>query len=153
MYIHQRMSTPSSPASAIPCACTALRKAARSVARLYDEALKPAGMTAGQLAILRTIARAGEAPLSDLARAMVMDRTSLYRAVAPLMARGWVTVAAGRGRAKQACLTAAGEAAAEAAAPGWEAAQARFITAFGVEPTLELHAMLASVAAVAQDLS
>ena len=44
----------------LPCACTTLRKAARSVSRIYDEALAAVGMNVTQLAILRAIGRAGD---------------------------------------------------------------------------------------------
>jgi DNA-binding MarR family transcriptional regulator len=118
----------------LPCGCTTLRKAARAVSRLYDQVLQDAGMTTPQLALLRAVGRAGEAPLSRLAETMVMDRTSLYRALTPLIRRGWLEIAgAGRGRSKIARLTPAGEAATDAAAPHWEAAQRRFIGALGPE--------------------
>jgi len=67
-----------------PCACTALRKAGRAVSRAYDEALAAHGMSTAQFAILRHVARGAPLALSRLAEQLVMDRTSLYRAVAPL---------------------------------------------------------------------
>ena len=75
-----------------PCACTTLRKAARAVGRVYDEALAGKGMTTAQFAILRHVWRGGSVPLSRLADSLVMDRTSLYRALAPVEAKGWVAV-------------------------------------------------------------
>jgi len=119
--------------SDLPCACTALRKAARAVNRFYDDALAPCGVTTAQFAVLRNLARLGDAPLSRLADALVMDRTSLYRALQPLIGQGWVEVIAGSGRAKLARLTDSGQAAIDNATPAWLGAQAQFIDQFGAE--------------------
>lgn len=99
--------------------------------RLYDEALAPAGMTVQQFAILRSIDRAGTIPLSRLADALVMDRTSLYRALAPLERSGWIVRGEAGARARSATLTPAGLEAVAHATPGWEAAQARVLDEFG----------------------
>lgn len=119
-----------SPADAV-CACTALRKATRAVSRLYDEALAEAGINSTQFAILRHVQRAQPAPLSRLAEALVMDRTSLYRALQPMQRQGWVELLSGAGRARQVRLTPAGEGKAAEALPGWSRAQARFLEQFG----------------------
>jgi hypothetical protein len=76
----------------LPCACTTLRKAARAISRIYDEALAGAGINVTQLAILRAIGRAGDdgAPLSRLAENLVMDNTSLYRGLGPLIRSRWI---------------------------------------------------------------
>jgi len=130
----------------LPCACTSLRKAARAVSRLYDEALLPTGLTTPQLAILRDLGRGGDQALSRLAEAMVMDRTSLYRALGPMIRAGWVRVQPGvKGRTKIAGLTAEGARVMDAAAPQWEAAQARFVGAFGPEAWAMLHDVLQGV--------
>src|SRR5215216_4692041 len=87
------------------CACMLLRKAARAVGHVYDEALASHGMTTAQFAILRTVVRGEPLPLSRLAEQLVLDRTSLYRALAPLEAKGWVAVVPGQGKTKLATLT------------------------------------------------
>jgi len=118
----------------LPCACTSLRKAARAVSRIYDDALASVGMTATQLAILRAIDRAGEggAALSQLAEGLVMEKTTLYRGLGPLLRTEWIEVnAAAKGRAKFARLSSAGRLAMERAAEPWERAQTRVVEAFG----------------------
>ena len=118
----------------LPCACTTLRKTARAVSRLYDEALSDSGLTTAQFAILRSLNRSGETALSRLAEAMVMDRTSLYRALQPMIRRGWIAAKdANRGRSKIAVMTAEGRQAMEAATRAWEGAQTRFVGAVGPE--------------------
>lgn len=110
-----------------------LRKATRAMARIYDEALAQHGMTTAQFAILRSISRAEPLALSRLAEAQEMDRSSLYRALAPLETRGWVVIGPGGGRTKLAALTPAGRAAMAKAAPDWEAVQMRVETGMGRE--------------------
>ncbi|NYT39282.1 MarR family transcriptional regulator [Sphingomonas sp. R-74633] len=115
------------------CACTMLRKATRAVARVYDEALAGHGMTTAQFSILRKISRAQPLALSRLAEQLEMDRSSLYRALAPLEKLGWVTVRAGSGRTKLATLTPAGHAAMTGAEPDWEKVQGRVEAGMGSE--------------------
>ena len=129
MYMH-----PEASPLQLPCACTSLRKAARAVSRIYDDALASVGMTATQLAILRAIDRAGEdgVALSQLAEGLVMEKTSLYRGLGPLLREEWIEVfAAAKGRAKLARLTQVGRLAMERAAEPWERAQTRVVEAFG----------------------
>jgi len=83
------------------CACTALKKASRAVSRCYDEALAGTQLTTAQFALIRNLARNGEMPLSRLAEAMVMDRTSLYRALEPLTREGWIAIATKAGESVQ----------------------------------------------------
>lgn len=118
MYMHQELL----PAV---CACTMLRKAARTVGRVYDEALASHGMTTAQFAILRHVAREEPLALSRLAEQLQMDRSSLYRALAPIEKRGWVVVKPGAGRSKCATLSEMGRAALHAAEPDWAALQQR----------------------------
>ena len=146
MCMHQDL-----PSVNLPCVCTTLRKAARAISRVYDEALAPAGMNVGQLAILRAIGRADEAgiPLSRLAEALVMDATSLYRALAPLSRLGWVEIAAAKtGRAKLARLTPLGRGVTEAAAAYWEATQAKIVEEFGVDRWADVQSAIAGLTAI-----
>src|ERR1700677_352061 len=132
----------------LPCACTTLRKATRALSRVYDDALARAGMNVTQLAILRAIGRAGVAgaPLSRLAEGLVMDNTSLYRGLGPLIRSRWVVVTqAGKGRTKLVRLTTRGQRVTEAAAEPWEAAQSRVVEAFGVERWAALHESIAAL--------
>jgi DNA-binding MarR family transcriptional regulator len=132
-----------------PCACTTLRKTARAVGRVYDGALAEAGMTTAQFAILRHVARGEPMPLSRLAEALVMDRSSLYRAVAPIEAKGWIVTAAGQGKSRLAALTPAGRAALAAAVPGWEAAQKKIVGAMGKDMWVGLEFALKALTGLA----
>ncbi|MES2289741.1 MAG: MarR family winged helix-turn-helix transcriptional regulator [Pseudomonadota bacterium] len=125
-----------------PCVCTTLRKASRAVTRAYDEGLADSGMTITQFAVLRNLDRQGAMPLSRLAELLVMDRTSLYRLIAPLERHGWVSVADGAGRAKLASITDAGRAAMLAATPAWEKVQDGLVGAMGAEAWAALQTQL-----------
>jgi DNA-binding MarR family transcriptional regulator len=117
----------------LPCACTTLRKASRAVARLYAGHLAEAGLSATQFAILRALERRGTTNLRPLADELVMDRTSLYRAIAPLERDGLVATESdgNDARARRASLTEAGRARIVEALPHWRAAQHTFIDGFG----------------------
>jgi DNA-binding MarR family transcriptional regulator len=135
--MHTHPMTPSAPLppADLPCACTTLRKASRAVARLYEGHLAEAGLSATQFAILRALERSGTSNLRPLADELVMERTSLYRAVAPLERGGLVLIEADASdaRARRASLTAAGHERLAVALPHWQAAQLTFIERFGVD--------------------
>lgn len=78
------------------CVCANLRKAARAVTQVYDEALKSTGLRSTQSSILTVLAFAGSLSITQLAEELVMDRTTLARNLKPLEAQGLLTVKAGR---------------------------------------------------------
>ena len=120
--------------------------------RVYDEALEHQGVTISQFAVLRNLRRAGATPLSRLAETLVMDRTSLYRMLAPLEARGLVTVAAGPGRARVAALAFAGAALLAESDAVWERMQAEFVGTLGADKWQMLEGLLAEATRVAESL-
>lgn len=132
------------------CACTTLRKANRAVTRLYDEALAPTGMTITQFAILRNVARCGTIALSRLAEALVMERTSLYRALAPLEQLDWLRISDAGARAKSVTLTESGHEVLARARVPWEAMQTRLIGTFGAEQWAALESSLVHLSTLAQ---
>lgn len=120
------------------------------MSRVYDEALTGTGMTIAQFSVLRHTARCGDVSLSRLAETLVMDRTSLYRALAPLERQGWIEIVqAGRGRARIASLTVTGREAMERATLPWRAAQERLIGRLGADDWTRLETLLRDVVDVA----
>ena len=116
-----------------PCACTTLRKASRAVTRFYDEALRATDLTSPQFAVLRAVAREGKVPMSHVANALVMDRTTFYRAIAPLLSSGdleWAP-SGGDARAKLLRLSPAGRRRMNRAAARWAEAQAQMVEKIG----------------------
>ncbi len=72
-------------AFAAPCACSRLRRAARAVTQLYDDALEPVGLRVTQLSLLRTLQRQGTLTIGELAVRNLLDRTALSRNLDPLV--------------------------------------------------------------------
>jgi DNA-binding MarR family transcriptional regulator len=136
-----------------PCVCTALRKAARAVSRVYDEALAGHAMSTAQFAILRHVGRGEPLALSRLAEQLAMDRTSLYRALAPLEARDWIAVAPGPGKSRLASLTAAGRGAMDDAEDDWRRVQARVTSAMGEAQWAALESALGTITGFARQES
>src|SRR5262249_50242014 len=66
------------------CNCLALRQAARHVSQLYDSYLASEGLRTTQFSILAKLDRLGPLSINELAKSMIMDRTTLGRAVRPL---------------------------------------------------------------------
>ncbi|OQP86261.1 MarR family transcriptional regulator [Rhizobium rhizosphaerae] len=103
------------------CLCLHAQRAARALARLFDEALKPHGLTNGQFSLMMSLNRPVPAGMADVAHLLAMDRTTLTAALKPLERRGLVIVAADEKdkRRKVLRLTPAGEVLLAAALPAW----------------------------------
>jgi DNA-binding MarR family transcriptional regulator len=111
--------------------------ASRVVTRHYDHALASTGLSTNEYAILARLDREGSFPLGELAARLAMDRSTLSRDLAPLLADGLVATgpdAADR-RKKVVSLTAAGSEAVARARPLWAAAQAELAGTFGAART------------------
>src|SRR6267143_251390 len=130
------------------CNCGALRQAARRVTKLYDNALAPIGLGVNQFSILARLSLVGPSTIQDLARLLVMDRSTLGHLLRPLEKRGLVTlkISDQDRRSRILALTLAGEAAVARARPLWAAAQRRFEGTFGKEAAVELRAVLKEIA-------
>ena len=132
------------------CACLNARKAARAVTQLYDEVLQPSGLRATQFTLLVAIALAGEAPVTRLADALVMDRTTLTRNLALLERQGLVGIAPGTDqRTRMVTLTNQGRDALAKALPLWEQAQKRVVSGLGRNRWKTLLADLSDVVSLA----
>lgn len=103
------------------CLCLATQRAARQLARRFDRAFAPAGLTNGQFSLMMAL-NAPQAPtVGKLAEFLAMDRTTLTAALKSLERRGLVAVAADEKdkRARRLSLTQAGREALAAAVPIW----------------------------------
>ncbi len=104
------------------CLCLHVQRAARALARRFDEALRPLGLTNGQFSLMMSLNRPMPASMGAVASLLAMDRTTLTAALKPLQRRGLVEVrtdpADRRGRLL--ALTPAGEAVLASAVPIWQ---------------------------------
>jgi DNA-binding MarR family transcriptional regulator len=115
-----------------PCACTTVKKLSRVLGRAYDAALAPSGINVTQLAVIRCISRHDGEPLARVAEELEMDRTSLYRAIAPMERDGWVKLTAGvDSRSRSAVVTRKGNQVLAKAATGWDQIQEHVVGSFG----------------------
>ncbi len=76
------------------CLCLHAQRAARALARRFDVALKPAGITSGQFSLLMALNRPAPPSLGSVAALLAMDRTTLTANLKPLQRRGLVETAA-----------------------------------------------------------
>lgn len=114
------------------CACFDLRKATRAVSRMYDDFLRDSGLNIAQFSLLRLIQAEKELSISTLGRYMVMDRTSITRALAPLERDGLIHSRPGTDkRIRIASLTSKGRKLVEDAEPKWREAQEALIVTIG----------------------
>ena len=74
------------------CLCLHAQRAARALARRFDDALRPVGLTNGQFSLLMALNRPEPPPMGPVANLLAMDRTTLTAALKPLERRGLVTV-------------------------------------------------------------
>ena len=102
-----------------------MQKAARQVARRYDDALRPLGLTSGQFSILAALLREAPVPLGVLADDLGMDRTTLSRNLKPLERQKLVRAATVNDdrRIRGLALTERGRAVVGHAMPIWQSAQ------------------------------
>ena len=103
------------------CLCLHLQRAARAVARRFDAALRPLGLTSGQFSLLMSLNRPDPPSMKDVAALLAMDRTTLTANLKPLERRALVKVKVDKAdkRGRRLHLTAAGRALLAAAAPVW----------------------------------
>jgi DNA-binding MarR family transcriptional regulator len=76
------------------CLCLHVQRAARALARRFDDALRPLGLTNGQFSLLMSLNRPEAPGMGPVASLLAMDRTTLTAALKPLQRRGLVKVTA-----------------------------------------------------------
>jgi len=104
------------------CLCLAVQRAARALARRFDEALRPLGLTHGQFSLLMSLNRPTPPSIGPVAELLAMDRTTLTANLKPLERRGLVktTVDPADRRGRLLILTDAGLQLLQSAVPIWE---------------------------------
>jgi DNA-binding MarR family transcriptional regulator len=107
------------------CLSLHLQRAARAVARRFDEAFRPLGITSGQYSLLMALARPDPWTMGELAALLAMDRTTLTANLKPLERRGLAIVAADEAdrRAKRITITDQGRKLLAQAWPVWRRTQ------------------------------
>lgn len=109
------------------CLCLHVQRAARALARRFDEALRPLGLTNGQFSLLMSLNRPEPPAMAPVAALLAMDRTTLTAALKPLERRGLVRVTTDPDdrRSRLLHLTPAGQSLLASALPVWEQTHAQ----------------------------
>jgi DNA-binding MarR family transcriptional regulator len=108
------------------CLCLHVQRAARALARRFDEALRPLELTQGQFSLLTSLNRPEPPSIGNVAALLAMDRTTLTANLKPLERRGLVKIAVDKQdkRSRRLTITAAGRALVRKAYPVWVKAHA-----------------------------
>lgn len=108
------------------CLCLHVRRAARALARRFDDALRPLGLTNGQFSLMMSLNRPHPPTMRDVANLLAMDRTTLTANLKPLERRGLVAVVADEKdkRSRRMSLTDDGRALLAKAVPVWTQTEA-----------------------------
>jgi DNA-binding MarR family transcriptional regulator len=108
------------------CLCLHAQRAARALARHFDQAFRPFGLTNGQFSLMMSLNRPEPPAMAAVAQFLAMDRTTLTAALKPLVRRRLVRTAADPEdkRSRRLSLTPKGRAVLAHAASVWEATHA-----------------------------
>ncbi len=104
------------------CLCLHVQRAARALARRFDQALRPVDLTQGQFSLLMSLNRPEPPNVGSVAALLAMDRTTLTANLKPLERRGLVKIAVDKEdkRNRRLVITAAGRGLLRKAYPVWE---------------------------------
>jgi DNA-binding MarR family transcriptional regulator len=119
------------------CLCLHTQRAARALARRFDEALRPTELTNGQFSLLISLNRSEPPTIGNVSALLAMDRTTLTANLKPLERRGLVKVAVDPAdkRSRHLTLTPGGHALLVEAAPLWKRAHAATERLLNADPS------------------
>lgn len=116
------------------CLCTGLRQAAHAMTEIYDEALAPSGLKITMFRVIRRLSEAEPPTISELAKIVGLDRSSLGRNLKVLEREQFVILSGGEDeRSKVVQLTRKGKVALASAMPLWRDVQKRMKSKLGAE--------------------
>jgi DNA-binding MarR family transcriptional regulator len=121
------------PGPAAHCAAAKVRRLARRITQIYDDALAPFGLTIGQFGLLSSLSRRNGIGVGVLAERLASDASTVSRLLRPLQASGLIVLDPDPDdrRAKAIRLTEAGASKRRAAITGWQAAQSHVEQSLG----------------------
>ncbi len=106
------------------CLSGRIRLLHRTITGIYDDALRPIGLTAGQLTLLSFIDRLGPIAPGTLAKRLRMEKSTVSRNLARMQRNGWITIdAGGAGHTQIVEIARKGRTVLTKAMPHWRAAQ------------------------------
>lgn len=129
------------------CLCLHTQRAARALARRFDDRLKPVGLTSGQFSLLMSLNRPEPVSMKSVASLLAMDRTTLTAALKVLERRGLANVAVDPKdrRGRHLSLTDAGRETLSRAVPIWRSTHAEIEAGLGGLDADDLRASLRAI--------
>src|SRR5262245_4462990 len=125
------------------CIAVRLRLRARAVTKIYNQALRPHGLTVSQMNILVAASYMGQVKQRDICRVLHLDKSTLSRDLARMRAQGWVTDVPGDDpRATILRVTTGGKKLLEKAFPAWHQAQEKARALLGEKDAASLGRMI-----------
>ena len=126
------------------CALFDLHRASRVLTTLYNAHLRQTGMTMAQFTLLRNIAALSPAGVTQIAEAMLMDRTSVTRMIEPLIKCGYLSSKAGKEdrRVRNISITPAGLEAMANSHEAWRNAQQELYDIIGADQWMAMRRAL-----------
>jgi DNA-binding MarR family transcriptional regulator len=130
------------------CICVRVQRAARALARHFDGALRPVGLTHGQFSLLVALDQKEPPTVTEVSTWLAMDRTTATANLKPLERRGLVRIAVDKEdrRSRRLIITAAGRARLKAAFPAWKSAHVALDAELGGARIDRLRADLRAIA-------
>jgi len=109
------------------CVLIRTRLISRIITGIYDEKLRPFGISAAQFALLVVIYQVEPVTRAEVGRLQHQDRSTLTRNLKVILSEGWVEESryGGDGRSRPIVLTRAAKDLLRKAEPAWRAAQAQ----------------------------
>jgi len=130
------------------CLAGRLRLLTRAVTKLYNQALRPHGLTISQMSILVAVSHLGLVNQQAVCQALHLDKSTLSRDLARMRAQGWIDAALGAdGRVTHLRITPAGRARLEQAFPAWQQAQEKARVLLGEMAAASLESAVKAVRA------
>ena len=116
------------------CLCVRVQRAARNLARHFDEALRPLDLTHGQFSLLNALNQREPPTIGEISDFLAMDRTTVTAYLKPLARRCLVKITVDKAdkRSRRLIPTAAGRALVRAAYPLWKNAHAQLDRTLGL---------------------
>ncbi len=146
------MTDPTRPAEeaaadmAAECLAMRSRLIGRTVTGIYDDALRPVGVTAGQLNILAVVVRRGPISPGEVARLLNIEKSTMSRNEERMKRNGWLAIRSGESaRSQELRITKSGRRILEKAEPLWREAQRRAREVLGAGGAEAVHRLAGAI--------
>ncbi len=131
---------------AADCLAMRSRLIGRTVTGIYDDALRPVGVTAGQLNILAVVVRRGRVSPGEVARRLNIEKSTMSRNVERMKRNGWLAIRSGESaRSQELRITKSGRRILEEAEPLWREAQGRAREILGAGGAEAVHRLAGAI--------